>query len=76
MMPALLVTMLIFHAILNFLTVEANWIYHVLVAGLRIVKYPLMITAARKITTVLKQTATLFMETTPRPTMRSMGILV
>ena len=71
-MPALLVTMLTLHVILIFLTVEANWIYHVLVAGLRIVKYVLMTAAARIMITVLLQIVTLLTEAMPRPPRTSM----
>ena len=59
----LLVIVLILHVAPIFLRALTNRIYHVLVPALRIVKYILKVTAVRKMTTVPKQTVTLYMAT-------------
>ena len=61
-MPALLVTMLIMHVVLNSLAIEASKVYLVLLAVFRMVKYVLMTMLPEKATIVLLQAVTLVME--------------
>ena len=61
-MPALLVTMMTMHVVLNSLAIEASKVYLVLLAGFRMVKYVLMTMTPEKTTIVLLQAVTLVME--------------